>query len=301
MGASKSLKGGLVRLASGLAVAAATVTGPTGGAAADGIIQWSDTFAGVRYGTTYREPGSTEDIEKGIFQLGHVSGWTYGTNFFNLDILKATSESEEPNKDGDGSAQEIYFVARETLSSAKIFGFTYGGIISDVGLTLGTDLSYKNDAFNARVRKFVVGPTISFNVPGFAQIGVQAYFEHNNNRFAKLAGPPFDPSVDFDPTWRVDGAWGIPFEIGLPFMFKGFFALTGEKGDDAFGNATAAELLVETALLADIGPSVGSDKGMLYLGLGYQYWLNKFGNDPDVTGLDGTEASVPQLVAEFHF
>lgn len=305
MGASERMKGGLFRLAAGALVAGAALVGPiltgAGSAKAD-IIQWSDTFAGVRYGTNYREPANTSDVSKAIFQIGHVSGWTYGTNFFNLDILQSLKKSEEPSKDNDRGANEIYFVFRETLSSSKIFGAEYGGIIRDVGLTFGTDLSYKNDFFNARVRKFVIGPTIDFDVPGFFNIGLQAYFEHNNNGVVRALNipPPADASVDFDPTWRVAGAWGIPFEVGLPFKFKGFFTVTGEKGKDGFNNDTTYEILLESALLADIGPNLGADKGHFYLGLGYQWWKNKFGNDPKFTAA-GTEASVPQLVVEFHW
>ena len=208
-------------------------------------------------------------------------------------LLAGWAQSEESNKDGSGGAKEIYFVFRETLSSSKIFGTEYGGLIRDIGLTFGTDLSYKDDAFNARVRKFVIGPTVDFNVPGFFNIGLQAYFEHNNNGIVKQG-------VDFDPTWRVAGAWGIPFEVGLPFMFKGFFTVTGEKGKDGFNNDTAYEVLLESALLADVGPNLGAEKGHFYIGLGYQWWKNKFGNDPKFTAV-GTEASVPQLVMEFHF
>ncbi|MCF4164050.1 hypothetical protein L2U69_00135 [Zavarzinia compransoris] len=296
MGAIERLKGGLFRLAAGALVAGAALTGPTmtgaGGAKAD-IIQWSDTFAALRYGIDYQEPANPKDVAKIIFQLGHTHGWTYGTTFMNLDVLAGLSKNEEASKDGSKAAKEIYFVFRETLSSSKIFGAEYGGIIRDIGLTFGTDLSYKDAAFNARVRKFVIGPTIDFDVPGFANIGLQAYFEHNYNGI-------LNQPDDFDPTWRVAGAWGIPFEVGLPFKFKGFFTVTGEKGDNGFGQATAIEYLVESALLADIGPNLGAEKGHFYLGLGYQWWKNKFGNDPKFTAV-GTEASVPQLVVEFHW
>ena len=303
MGASKSFKGGLIRLASGLAVAAAALMGSTGGAAAgDGIIQWSDTFIGIRYGTTFAEPANDHDVEKGIIQGQHVSGWTYGQNFVNIDVLLDLEETDEAQKDGGGGAREIYAVFREKLSSTKIFGTSYGGIIRDIGLTFGGDLSYKDDAFNARVRKFVIGPTIDFEVPGFLSVGVLLGTEHNHNGIGLAFGVPgVDPSVDFDPTWRIETAWGlpIPVDIGVPMSFEGFMNIIGPKGEDGFGNDTVYEVLLDAAIMFDVGAPAGTPKTFM-VGFGYQWWKNKFGNDPDLTTV-GTEASVPQFVAQFHF
>ena len=49
--------------------------------------QWSDTSIGVRYGTKFREPYIDSDITKTIVDLQHASGYAYGTNFFNVDLL----------------------------------------------------------------------------------------------------------------------------------------------------------------------------------------------------------------------
>lgn len=169
-------------------------------------------------------------------------------------------------------------------------------MVRDVGLTIGGDVSYKDDSFNARVRKFVFGPTVDFEVPGFFSlgVGVGVVTEHNNNGILKTG-------VDFDATWRIDAAWGlpVPLDLGLPLTFKGFLTVVGPKGEDAFGNETVTEFLLESALMLDLGTALGAPKS-LQAGFGYQYWKNKFGNDPVFTG-PGTEASVPQLVVEFHF
>lgn len=220
---------GVKRAAFGSAIlAAAWAFGAASAARAD-IIQWSDTSAGIRYGVDHREPANPNDITKAIIQLQHVHGWTYGQTFIGIDILKGVDEDEEAADDGNGPATEIYAVLREKLSSAKIFGAAYGGPIRDIGLTIGGDISYDDDAFHGRVRKFVVGP----------------------------------------------------------------------KGTDGFGNDTVYEILLESALMFDVGTLIGAPDA-LQIGLGYQWWRNKYGNDPEITTF-GTEASVPQFVAEFHF
>src|SRR6185369_7634954 len=82
---------------------------------------WSDTSIGWRYGTDFREPFNPSDIKKNIFNLTHVSGYKYGTNFFNADIL--LSDSKDPsNPASTEGAQEVYVVYRHTLSLNKVSG-----------------------------------------------------------------------------------------------------------------------------------------------------------------------------------
>ena len=54
---------------------------------------WSDTSIGWRYGTRFAEPYGATDIHKNILSLTHVSGYKYGTNFFNADMLLSTLDS----------------------------------------------------------------------------------------------------------------------------------------------------------------------------------------------------------------
>src|SRR5579871_3017954 len=73
---------------------------------------WSDTFIGFRYGDNYKEPqpgrgpnGSFVQpaegkIAKEIISLQHVSGYAYGTNFFNVDMLRSNSHDSATNAAG---------------------------------------------------------------------------------------------------------------------------------------------------------------------------------------------------------
>jgi hypothetical protein len=55
---------------------------------------WSDTYIGYRYGTKFAEPYESNDITKSIINFSHASGYKYGINFFNADIL--LSDSKDP-------------------------------------------------------------------------------------------------------------------------------------------------------------------------------------------------------------
>lgn len=249
---------------------------------------WSDTFIGYRYSTKFAEPGIAGDIAKNIVQLNYVSGYKYGTNFFNVDYLR--SDGKDPAAGGGSGAQEAYAVYRHNLSLSKVTGIPMKfGVIRDVGITAGFDLSAKNTAFAPSVRKFVVGPTLSFDVPGFFDVSLLYRTEHNHNGIVGAG-------VSFDPTYGVSAAWGIPFNMGIPVVFKGFGDYIGKKGKDGFGIETEPETLIQASLMFDVGSLAGLKK-VVYVGPGYEYWNNKFGS----SGIPGTRENAAMINAEVHF
>ena len=275
------------RLTAALAVAG-TALAAQPAAAAD----WSDTWAGIRLGSDFREPFNTQDIAKTIYVLQHVSGYKYGTNFFNVDILR--SDDKDPAAGGgSGGAQEVYVVYKHTLSLSAVSGKPLKfGMVRDLGWEFGMDLNSKNDAFGARVQKFMTGPVLMMDVPGFWNVGLLWIDENNRNGFANT-------NVNFDATYRIATAWGIPIpSIGA--VFKGFAQYTGEKGNDGFGVATKGETLIDASLMFDIGKLAGK-KETFYAGVGYQYWENKFGSDDKLDPTGGSTAKVPQILFEAHF
>jgi hypothetical protein len=75
---------------------------------------WSDTAVSWRYGTRFREPYNPADIKKHIVALTHASGYQYGSNFFNVDLLQSDSNDPASLNQTEG-AQEAYVVYRHTL------------------------------------------------------------------------------------------------------------------------------------------------------------------------------------------
>jgi len=278
---------------------------------------WSDTYLGYRYGTSYREPQNRDNITKNILSLTHISGYKYGTNFFNVDML--SSDGKDPASGGGGGAQEVYVVYRTTLSMNSLGVPVKTGIIRDLGLTAGFDYNAKDDQFSSRVEKYSIGPKVSFEIPQFKYFDLSVLYrtEHNHNWYATqtsngtnvtAANYPCgtgktctNGDIYFKPTFALELAWGLPFEVSIvPLKFQGFANYIGEKGDDAAGNATKPETLVETSLMVDVGSFAGQ-KETFYVGPGYQYWHNKFGNDASADSSGGATASVFQAEAEVHF
>lgn len=266
---------------------------------------WSDTSIGFRQGSAYREPYNKEKINKHIVSLTHASGYAYGSNFFTVDML--TSDSKDPASGGDEGAQEVFALYRTTVN-LKPFGVEPGkGVIRDLGMTAGFDFGAKDDQFSSRTRRYVLGPKVSFDVPGFLAIAVVMRTEKNHNWYATGSGfgkagcvGTCNPDIVLKNTYSVEAAWSFPFNLGLPLQFNGFLTYVGAKGKDATGNDTKPELLTEPALMVDISSFWGR-KGAVLAGFSYQYWDNKFGNNASSDSSGGSKASAPQINAEVHF
>jgi hypothetical protein len=278
-------------------IAALTVMSVTANAAL-----WSDTSIGYRYGTQYREPVNSQDISKNIVDLQHVSGYKYGTNFLNLDLL--FSDSKDPISAGSSNgAQEAYLVYRHTLDMAAITGYDLKyGIVRNLGITVGFDVNFKNDAgYNSSKRMWVLGPTVMFDVPGFFNLSAVALWESNApyNSFTGVSTPRYE----YDTHAALMGAWGVPFSVGpVALSFEGFFNYIGAKGHDEFGAGTKPEFNFDGQVMYDVSPLLDINSNTFKVGFEYQYWRNKFGNDnQNPFFLGGATASTPMVRVEYHF
>ena len=267
-----------------------------GGTAA--AADWSDTSIGYRYGTKFAEPFNPNDIKKSIVNLNHVSGYAWGTNFFNADLL--LSDSKDPGGAGStAGAQEVYIVYRHTLDFGKLTGSPIAfGPIRGAGLTFGFDANAKNDAgYNSRKRMLVLGPTVFVDVPGFLNLSLLLLEESNApyNTFTNTGVSRYT----YKTHPMLNAAWGIPIgSTGL--SFEGFMNWIASKGSNEFGGGTKPETNIDMQLMYDVSSAWGS-KGKFKVGLEYQYWRNKFGNDHQGPAGDGAFAKTPMIRAEYHF
>lgn len=258
-------------------------------------LEWSDNSFHLLYGTTFREPANPRDISKAILGFTHVDGYKWGGNFLNIDMLYSMSgygdDVQGLSEVKSAGATEVYVVYRHTLSLNKMSGGkTFEGkVLRDLGIVLGTDLNTKNHAFSSRKIMPVVGVNASFNVPGFLNLSLLLDKEWAVNGI-------LGKEVTFDVTPMVAASWGIP--VYGPLTFEGFGQVNLPKGKDAFGADTVTEVLLHPKLLVDVGTFFGS-KGY-QLGVGYEYWLNKFGNDHTKDASGGSLANTFFVEAAIH-
>lgn len=249
--------------------------------------EWADNSIGYRYGTKFAEPFNSQDITKNIINFTHASGYKYGTNFLNVDLLMSDKK--------DNNAQEAYIVYRHTLDLGKISGKNLAfGPARGFGLTAGFDWNTKNDpGYGSKKRMIVAGPTIMMDVPGFLNISLLALWE--SNQPSTLPAGRGRYSYDTHP--MLNAAWGIPFGTS-GFAFEGYVNYIAAKGKNEFGGGTAPELNFDGQIMYDVGMPMGMGKNTFRVGLEYQYWRNKFGNPHNVPG---SLAKTPMIRAEYHF
>jgi hypothetical protein len=261
---------------------------------------WSDTALTYRYGNKFAEPFGSNDITKNILGLSHVSGYKYGSNFFNADLLMS-NDKDPAYKDAKTGAQEVYVVYRNTLDLGKVTGtsFKTSGV-RGLGVTGGFDFNSKADAgYNSKKRMVVLGPTLMVDVPGFLNVSLLGLWESNS---------PYS-TFDNKGTGRYNYkahpmlglSWGIPFNVGIPLSFEGYANFIAPKGKNEFGGDTVAETLIDMQVMYDI-----SGNKTFKVGIEYQYWKNKFGNKTtDMISATqagpGATARTPMLRAEYHF
>jgi hypothetical protein len=278
-----------------LAVASAAAFGlalPAGPAQAQ---VFQDNTVEYRYGTAFKEPGVANgaDIRKSILNFTHVDGDKWGGDFLSLDILFSAGNDPTVGTTNVG-AQELYFVYRRDFSYNKLTGYKGGyGLISDFGLQFGGDLNAKDTSFGPEKRLLVVGPYIDWAMPvGFFKTAFEFCHEWNQNGIVGTA-------VDFDATFCFESAWSVPFKIaGHTVKFNGFFNVVAPKGRDGFGAQTKTEVLTRPELVVDVS-EIFHRKNFMEVGVAYEYWLNKFGNDHD--NVVGALANTPMVVGRVHF
>ena len=278
-----------------ISVAAALVVACSAGQAAD----WSDTYIGYRTGSKFAEPFGSNDIHKDIINFSHVSGYKYGSNFFNVDYLM--SDEKDPAFAGaTHGAREVYIVYRHTLDLEKVSGTAFKfGPVRGLGATAGFDVNTKDDAgYNSKKQMFVLGPTVFLDVPGFLNVSLLLLWESNApySTFSHTGVPRY--SYKKHP--MLTAAWGIPLG-GSGFSFEGFMNYIAAKGTNEFGGGTKPETNFDGQIMYDASPLVGAAPRTFKVGVEYQYWRNKFGNNHNGPAGDGAFAKTTMIRAEYHF
>jgi nucleoside-specific outer membrane channel protein Tsx len=170
-------------------------------------------------------------------------------------------------------------------------------VVRAVGITAGFDYNTKNDAgYNSKKRMLVVGPTFSIDVPGFLNVGLYGLWESNApySTFTGVATPRYT----YDTHPMIGLSWGIPLGNSA-FSFEGFANFIASKGKNEFGANTAAETNIDMQVMYDLSAAVSAKPKTFKLGLEYQYWENKFGNN--AANVVGATAKTPMVRAEYHF
>jgi hypothetical protein len=270
----------------------------------------NDNIVGYYYLPTATNPGAGQTPKHVVF-YSHFDVWTYGTNFFNLEWLKATNGRAPPfgtpaapcdqngPLDPPGSERcpgytEIYGFFRSTLgwnqlSGTKAFSL---GPLTNIEFIVGGDLNTDNTTLGSAKRAIMGGLQFDFETPykGFFNVAVMAYKEWQHDGFASTF--PFQPipnpsgNVDFNPTWAVEANYSQPLG-SWPLTYKALVVMHGPKGCGepcqplGPGLIRTTEYLTQQVLVFDVGQVVWNLPRRYVIFGGYRWWKNKFGISPD--------------------
>lgn len=276
---------------------------------------WSDVYLGWQYSKQFRDPGIGTNETKNRIELSGTSGWDYGVNFFDVNMLAAASmapantKSGQP-KEGVPGDTEVYVVYRSTFDLGKIFKTNLAfGPVKEVGWTVGFDFDSTDNQFASNKKFIMTGPQIGFDISkGFWNLGVSACREKNYNGIV-------EKEVNFKTGFMVSTAWSKTFDIGIPMVWHGWANYLGSKGKDGFTADTKPETLCDMYLMFDCSGLFGRKPGAFLVGPGYEYWNNKFGgknvsfsdaNNPDLfvdpgPGHANAQVNAFMISAEIHF
>jgi len=262
------------------------------------------------YAYTANNPGAGK-TPKDIVSFTHFDVWEYGTNFFNVDWLKATNGAAPPNGapaapcDLVGTSvcpgyTEIYGLFRSTFGWNQIFNtkaFAVGPM-TNIEFNVGADANTDNTTLGSAKRSIQGGLQFDFATPykGFLNVGLFAYKEWQHDGFASadaVSGTDtLNPGgkVSFDPTWAIEALYSQPLAFQpLPLTFKSFVVIHGPKGcgeacDPGPGLKRTTEYLTQQTLLLDVGKLAWSKPDQFAVWTAYRWWKNKFGIDPNQPG-----------------
>ena len=134
-------------------------------------------------------------------------------------------------------------------------------------------------------------------MPGFLNLSLLALFESNAPRGVDRY--PYKTHAAFEADWST------PLPVpAVPLAFEGYALHIASKGANEFGGPTAPETHLDMKLMADVGAVTGIGKNTFKVGIGYEYWRNKFGNPTTPPGQGagpGATAKTPMVRAEYHF
>ena len=260
--------------------------------------QFQDNSFTYWYSPEFREPDTNKGdaIMKNVIGFTHVDGGNkFGNNFLNIDMYHSNAGDPtatacgQPFTNCTGSsdtvgATEVYAVFRHDISLSRLTGKKLAfGPIKDVLATVGVDLSTKNTEFAPGKKLPVAGVTFAVKVPkGFWDVSLLWDKEWDHNGYGGYNNPAIydaNGGVVFHSAAMLATAWNIPFKVGnVPLSFEGFGSINSSKGPDGSGNGTKPETLLHPKLMYNFGKLI-SEKHNWQIGVGYEYWEHKYGED----------------------
>lgn len=273
----------------------------------------NDNSVSYAYAFNATQPFVADHTQKSITSFTHFDVWAYGTNLFNIDLLK--SDINDPSNPcglagfparGCEGTTEIYGFFRSTLGWKEMFGLQFGSFLTNISFKVGGDGNSVNNA-NAAAKKDVVGGLqFNFALPYGATFSISPLYYSEKNHGSFITSN--NSKVDYFSTYRVEGSLNVPIgPKGTPLSFSSLFAFQGPKGNCPAGECAATpaptktETYTQQKLNLDVGQLAYNKPGLVSVWVAYVYWHNKFGIDHNLDPTGGSIESTAVVGATVRF
>ncbi|WNC72709.1 outer membrane protein OmpK [Thalassotalea psychrophila] len=250
---------------------------------------WGNTEVQLQAFGELERVGTGGTADTTIITFQHAGGWEYGDNFFFVDHSRYSVNDDAFFPVEDSS--EFYGEWYSNFSLGAITGNDLSfGPVKDIGIVAGANFAPEVDSMWV-----LPGVRFSLDLPGFAfaQIDVTSYIHQGGGS----ASSPVFTVIDEDSSFMVDFAWAYPFKIGsTSWSIEGHLEyIDGRQQTNNFGTTELESwFLFQPQLRLDLGEVLGNKAGQLFVGIEYQYWQNKLGED-------GTDDNAAQFLAVWRF
>jgi len=229
---------------------------------------FSDSSISVLYSDDYQAFGKQKRTDT-YFTFENATGHNWGSTFFFIDRNQGHGKDSQGNDWGDDLYGE--FAPDMNLSWALGKDLSVGSVIKD--FTLGGQYEFGG---GTDVNNYMFGPGIVWNVPGMQYFKTSFYRVWNS---------------ETDDDYQTTVVWGMPMEFGATrILFDGYIDWSSAADDHE------SDFHFNPQLKLDIGNYFNAPS-VLYAGIEYSYWNNKYGLNEDVMD---TESAVSALV-KWHF
>lgn len=224
---------------------------------------FSDSSLSILYSDDYQAFGKQKRTDT-FFTFENATGHNWGNTFFFFDRNQGHGkDADSDDLYGEAAVDvSLNWMTDSDLSIGPIKDFVIAG-------------QYENGG-GTNVNNYMLGAGMKWTVPGFTYFNTNFYYVNNS-----------ETDNDYQLTWT----WALPMEFGATrILFDGYTDWSSAADDHE------SDFHFNPQLKLDIGNYFNSPR-VLYAGIEYSYWNNKYGLDEDVMD---TESAVSALV-KFHF
>lgn len=244
-------------------------------------MHWQNNSLTYLYGKNFAVDSGQDGREAAIQQtitFEHASGWSWGDMFLFVDHKWFNGHSGS-----DGRTYYGEFAPR--LSLGKVSGKDMSfGPIKDVLIAS----TYERGENGNQV--YLLGPGFDLDAPGFDRLAFNFYYR-------KPDGSTGNPSGQ----WQITPTWAITIPVGKSdILFDGYIDwVVNDAGSKNSGNYLAKNLHINPQIKYDLGKALDKKAGMLYVGIEYDYWSNKYGIED--SSAFNTDNNVVNFIVKAHY